>query len=294
MYIKILILIIWMVFTLPIHAGVWDSVKNIFAPQEKTNSPTIKILIAHDIDAAMMEVKGKYSIWDPYKNKKIGPTRFFGKSNLIQPLLAGLKWGEEFPDLYQISIIPGEQNGTVLVNGIEYQGMVTVYNIGGAISIVNEVDVEDYLSSTLDGHLDKTLSEEALAAAVISARTDAYYQIMMGRTNPYWDVEMKRAGFQGSAVMNRDEKLSKALISTKYMVLSRTDPHDTEIVPFPIELVSHRGKESIRKSGLPLDEVKTLAEKGDHAAKILSKIFPHTVVRLTYVNDDSSLGIVKK
>ncbi|MCB1119781.1 MAG: hypothetical protein KDK65_07465, partial [Chlamydiia bacterium] len=96
----------------------------------EAKEPMIKVLIAHDVSGVVLEAKGRYQIYDPH-TKEFVVKRAQGKRKLIQPLKEGLKWGEAFPDLYQLVFVPDSEKTTFLVDGVEYQGNVYVYDIGG-------------------------------------------------------------------------------------------------------------------------------------------------------------------
>ncbi len=157
------------------QAGVFDDWVAALWKTEKPVPPTIKVLVTHDKPGVVLEVKGKYKIYDPHQNMYIS-TRFIGKRKFIQAISDGLKWGEEFPGIHQIRIVPDDPNTTTLVDGIEYKGSIFVYDIGGTISVVNEIDIEDYLKSILEPQFDDNLLPETFASIAITARTNAYYQ----------------------------------------------------------------------------------------------------------------------
>lgn len=251
-------------FAATAQGGIWDSIKSAFVSSEKPKPPMIKVLIAHDIDAAMLEVKGKYNIIDPYKNTRLG-TRFVGKAHLIQALAGGLKWGEEFPGTYQIEIIPDDNTVTTVIDGIEYHGNIYIYDIGGTISIVNEVDIEDYLSSILALQYEKPVAEEAMAAAAIAARTDAYYKAT-NAPNPYWHVDAKKVNYLGNGVAHRKNGVDEALAATRYMVINRVGAYDN----------------------FSIAEADKAAKKGDSAAKILAKSYPNTTIELIHKNPNAT------
>jgi stage II sporulation protein D len=263
-----------------LQAGIWDTVKSVFVTPEEVKPPSIRVLIARDADGALLEVKGPYNIYDPYKNERLG-TRFVGKSNLIQPLLGGLKWGEEFPGTYQLVIVPDNQDVTTVVDGIEYRGLIYVYDVGGNISIVNEVDIEDYVNSILSVQFTKPLAKEAMAAAAIAARTDAYHQAL-STSNPYWQVDGKATDYLGVGVTQRANGVEQAVAETRYMVMSRTSGYEKTVTPFPVELIGRSKPATKGVSGLSLDLANNMAEKGHHADKILTKVFPGISIGLTH------------
>src|SRR5262249_11555913 len=145
----------------------------------------------------VLEVKGKYKIFDPHTKEHIS-TRYTGKRKFIQAVSDGLKWGEEFPGVHQLLVTPDGPDVTIIVDGIEYHGPVYVYDIGGTISVVNQVPVEEYVSSILSQHYREPLSPETLAAIAIAARTSAYYSAENPKSD-YWSIDAQQMGYQGFA-----------------------------------------------------------------------------------------------
>lgn len=254
--------------------------------------PSIKVLIVHDQPGVILEVKGKYKIYDPYSDKHLS-TRFTGKRKYIQAITDGLKWGEEFPDLHQLRITPDNPEVTTLVNGIEYKGNIYVYDIGGTISIVNEPDIEDYLYSTLSIQKPDVNSPEALAAKAIVARTNAYYLVANPKTK-FWAVDGQQVGYKGYAVIDLKNPFNSAIDATRYIILSRNGSDADEATPFPAFWISEANSAGGEKtiSRISLSSVETMAQRGDHAAQILAKAFPNS--SLVPMHYSSSKGNAQK
>lgn len=266
------------------QAGILDDwLTNLWRGQ-KPEPPTIKVLIVHDQPGVVLEVKGKYKIYDPHQNNYLS-TRFIGKRKFIQALQDGLKWGEEFPGVHQLKIVPDDKNTTTIVDGIEYRGTIYVYDIGGTISVVNEVDIEDYLASILEPQFDENLSPETFAAIAITARTNAYYQAMNPK-NTYWAVDAGSVEYEGYAVTKRATAVDKALQATKYMVLVLPNDQTKKNETFPAQWGSTTGgkvpKENAVFSRISLFQAEDLAKAGEHAAQILAKAFPNAQIVLMY------------
>lgn len=267
-----------------VEATPHDSIRRLAAMQQKEKLPSIKVLVVHNADSAVVEVKGKYQIFDPYKGSRLAD-RFSGKRNLMQPLADGLKWGEEFPGIFQLQIVPENSQVTTLVDGFEYRGSLYIYDVGGHISIVNELPVEDYLCSVMTSQIEGTHSDEALAATAITARTNAYHQIQMAK-NPFWHVEAEDVGYLGYGVTCRYNGIEEAINTTKHMVMSQGSPESGEIVTFPTQVIqagissSKPNKRTV--AVLSLEQAEKMAKSGNDAAQILAKVFPHTRIQLIY------------
>lgn len=259
-----------------LQAGPLDNWLNYLWKKEQTLSQPIKILIVHDQPGAILEVKGKYQLFDPNTDTYLS-TRFIGKRKFVQATRESLKWGEEFPGIHQIKIVPEENRATTFIDGVEYNGDVYIYDIGGTVSIVNEIDVEEYLKSTLIPQFDNSLPQEELAAIAIAARTNAYY-LAKHPKNTYWAVDASKVGYEGFGPIQRDSAIKKAINDTRHMVMVK----DGNL--FPAEWGSTTGGKTQRDkaifSRVSLFDAEEMAKKGEHAAQILSKAFPGSSIKL--------------
>lgn len=278
-----------MLLSIALLMGATHSEAAVFARIKETNftpnracDPMVRALILHDVDSASVEVVGHYMLVDPKDGSLISPPRVRGKLRDFEPLASGLKWGEEFPDRYQVKIIPSREDGHVAVNGVVYPGSITVYDVGGSISIVNEVPIEDYIMETLGPQLPTGLSPEALNAIVITARTDAYYQATHGRS-PYWDVDSTSVGYHGLADLGTiAEPLEAAIQATRYMVMTLPS-QDAQVAVFPAKWERAVGEEPAatgRKGPvLTVAQATSLSDSGANAAQILAKVFPNIYIQ---------------
>lgn len=266
-------------FCSSLQAGVWDNVASCFKGQTRSEPPTIRVLVLHNVEGANLQVRGRYSLRDPYTHTHIS-SRFAGKSRYIQAMGDGLKWGESFPGLYQLKIEPADHLMQVNIDGCEYEGSIYVYDVGGAISIVNQTSIEQYISSILANYEEQNLEPEALAALVIAARTNAYFQSVNPKNN-YWAVDGQKVGFQGSVCGN--SPLAKAIRLTRHMIMSKTGVYERVATPFAAQfgdLPSGQSAKDVEVSKISLEEANALAQKGEHAAQILAKAFPGTTIML--------------
>lgn len=265
--------------SLSLQAGLWDDMTSYFRGESPSEPPSIRILLLHDVEQANLEVKGKYSLIDPFTGKRES-VRFAGKNRTIQAAKDGLKWGEAFPDLHQIQIKPGSEQTVTIVDGRPYEGLVSVYDIGKTISIVNQVSVESYVRSILTNYSTQGLEPEALAAFAIAIRTNAYYQVNNPKTK-FWDVDAQKVGYGG---MESGSGLTDSAVNTtKYMIMSKTGIYEGKATPFNAQIGTYSGgqvgKDAV-VSAITLDEANAMAKKGDHAAQILAKAFPGTTIMM--------------
>lgn len=263
-------------FINPIQAGIWDSISNYFSPSPIKIDDHLKILVTHNKPGVILEVKGKYQIFDPNTNARLGKG-YIGKRKYIQPLSDGLKWGEEFPSIFQIMIMPDDKNTTTLVDGIEYKGNIYVYDIGGSLSIVNDISFDEYAKTVLSTNLEQPLPEEALAALAIAARTNAYY-MKKNSKNEFWDVDAKQINYQGYALSYPSNLVDQAVKVTHHMVMNQSST--PFVAKWDIVDAGNTLSGKLLESKISLDQAAMLAHQGEHAAQILKKAFPTTQVDL--------------
>lgn len=268
-------------FAASVEAAPLDHLKKVFSPDMPPQPPSIAVLIVHDRPGALLEVKGRYKLFDPRTNSYIS-SRFIGKRKFIQAVHDGLRWGEEFPGLHQLLIIPEDPKVTTVVDGIEYRGSIYIYDVEGQIAVVNGVNIEDYLKSILARRYLTPLSAEAAAAAAINERTKAYYQAA-NPTTPYWAVDAQEVGYKGFAVTGRNVPIEEALDATKYLVMSDGEAGADSAHPFlAAQWESADSTKGAVAPQIKLEQAEEMAKRGDHAAQILAKAYPGRSLQLMF------------
>ncbi|MBA2727942.1 MAG: SpoIID/LytB domain-containing protein [Parachlamydiaceae bacterium] len=264
----------------PVDAGIMDVLSRAFSTEAPPKPPSIRILLAHDEPSVFLEVKGKYKIFDPHTNSHIN-TGFLGKRRTVEATLDGIRWGEEFPGVYQIVIIPDAPDTTTLVDGVEYRGKVYIYDVGGSISLVNQITLEEYLSSVLPQGYPEALPPNLLEAIAITARTDSYSLAQSGN-NPYWDVDASKVGYHGHALSRTSKPLENAILVTQNLILHRDGKADWVVNPFAVSWKPASGAKTdkgVVYSAFTIEEAVKLANKGATAVQILEQAFPDTSIQ---------------
>jgi stage II sporulation protein D len=258
----------------------WNEIVGYFKGKEPPSPPSIRVLLVHDIDGVSLEVKGKYSIFDPFDKNANKSPRFVGKNRYMQALHGGLKWGENFPGVYQLTIQPDTKDTYIVINGQSYTGSIYIYDIGGTISIVNQVPIENYVRTMLTKVSDLTLDPETLSALAITARTNAYYQILNPKKE-FWAVDAQKVGFHGNVTI--PAAIEKAVLATQNMIMSKTGLYEGIATPFPCQFdtlaVGPVTKEVI-VAKFSTEKANQMAQKGEHAAQILMQAFPGITIML--------------
>lgn len=186
---------------------------------------TIKVLLKKDLEGALLEIKGGFKVIDPATGKRYSAgTR--GKRFFVFPLDNGIKWGEEYPGVFQVQVLPTSGDTTFLLDGIQYRGAVTMFLLDGKLSFVNELDVETYLKVTMANALPRTLHSAVRDSAAIIARTNAYYTALANH-DAYWHVNADDVKYEGYTKAYSDAEMDRSIDSTKYLVMT----YDSQ--PFP-------------------------------------------------------------
>ncbi|MBN1914510.1 MAG: SpoIID/LytB domain-containing protein [Parachlamydiales bacterium] len=200
-----------------------------------TNPEKIAILLEKDVSEALLEVRGPYSIYNPYDGTKIS-SGLFGKRYLLRTITTGIKWGEEFVGYHQITIVPKSHKTSIILNGIEYEGSIIVYKVGDKLNIINKLDIESYLKATLPLKFPYPYESEVMAAVSIAARTTAYMQVLSNK-NAFWHICASDVDYQGSIQNIPNSPVSKAVDATRDLILVKS--FEGEIYPFMASWTEH-------------------------------------------------------
>lgn len=277
----------------PLQADWFEGVKSWFGKKNEAAQPMVRVLVANNVDSVDLEVRGQYSLYDPFvRDSETGKekhgeeewisTRFAGKNRPVQMLDDGLKWGEAFPGQYQLKITLDKPESVALIDGKPYAGNLYIYGVEGKVSVINEVPMESYVYSVLSQCQVPTEGQpEALAALAIAARTNAYYQSINPKTK-YWAVEANKTGFAGNCVPQNSD-LKRAVDVTSHMMMSRTGVYEGVSTPFAAQfgpLQGGRSPKEVQEAKISFEEANEMANQGEHAAQILFKAFPGTTIIL--------------
>jgi stage II sporulation protein D len=83
-----------------------------------------------------------------------------------------------------LTFVP-QRGGRLFVNGNPYAGTITIRAKNGGISVVNEVDLEDYLHGVVPSEMPADWSMEALKTQAVISRTYALYQKRKNKNGDY-------------------------------------------------------------------------------------------------------------
>lgn len=185
---------------------------------EKAKPATIKVLLSKEREKVLLEAKGRYSMYHPL-SKLLLTEGSSTKKGWITPSENGLVWGEIIPGNFQIRLVPGDAHSSLLIDGIEYRGCIEIHDIKGKLYVINEVDIERYLKSTMTAQFPSEMDEEVMDAIAIVARTNTYY--LASKTSPsQWHVDAKEVGYEGCALTLQNLHVDRAINHTRFMTMT--------------------------------------------------------------------------
>lgn len=179
---------------------------------------TLKVLLVHGAERVFIEAKGRYSVFNLSDNLLVD-SGIFGKKGELSLIDGGIKWGEHHPHINHIRLVPGDSKSTFLVDGIEYKGCLNIRSFGGQLTVINEVDVETYLSATLNPKFPSKLPDEMAEAIAVVARTNAYYFLTHAQ-NPSWHVSAENVDYQGYAFTFQKPYITRAIERTRHLIMT--------------------------------------------------------------------------
>lgn len=193
----------------------------------------IKVLLAEDAQKAVLEVKGKYEVVDPRTGSHLSSGS--AKCYPIEAHSGGLQWGEGYPDIFQIAVLPLHAETTILVNGVEYRGALLVYEVSGRLYVVNDLPIEEYTQCMLAVKAPTELEDEAVSALAIVMRSDAYSKVLRSRS-AYWHVRARDVGYCGDGAGVWSDRYRRAVEQTSGMLLVASEVGGR---PIPAQFTDH-------------------------------------------------------
>lgn len=185
---------------------------------QKSKPATLKIRIVENGEGAIVEVKGRFEVFDPATHALLD-SGLFGKRHPIFADGTGILWGDRLPTFNNMRIVPGNQETTILVNGIQYRGCIEIYNIGGHLTLVNEIDIESYLKSILSSQIPMQCEESLLEAIAVIARTNAYY-LAQKSTQANWHATADEVNYYGYGMTLHNLAIDRAVENTRHIIMT--------------------------------------------------------------------------
>ncbi len=233
--------------------------------------PTVKVLLAKEREVLNVEVHGAHNIYDPLSGTKL-ESAFMGSSYYMYPTTDGMKWGQEFPGVYQLLVVPDEPSSTgVTVNGTTYGGVVAFYQVKDKLAAVNWISLEEFTSSLLSSiFLPQEVDQrEALASYAVIIRSKTYENMLVPR-NKFWDLQGEVCGYKGRSTTRLDEPFVQAMQGSRLVVMSPKEDSEGLTKELLADMLQT----------LPFETVVGLAQDGRTARNIIQRFSPNAEFQL--------------
>jgi len=115
--------------------------------------------------------------------------------------------------------IEPEIDGTLIVEGMRYRGVLRIFVFEGKLCVVNILNLESYVASVVGSEMGDKFSPAALAAQAVAARTYALYYIQKSSLKP-WDITTGTEAQVYRGVNIETDSARDATCSTKGFVLT--------------------------------------------------------------------------
>lgn len=257
---------------------------------QESKPATLRVLVEKMVPATFLEVSGRYHIYNPLDDSLLS-RGMLNKKHAVTLEEYGLNWGEKIPGLYKIRVVPLDTQTRILVNGIQYKGCLEIHAHEGKINVISEIDIENFLKTTLPFHIEKTTGSELMNAATIVARTHAYY-IAAKNKNKDFDIDGTTFNYPGNLLSARIAAIDEAVDTTRHAVLTFKGKL------FPASWTEDSaGKTAnfstiFRKTALTPSAVKLpIAMKDLGSRKWQFTVSKETLARLSYLDDLTSLDL---
>jgi len=180
------------------------------------DNQSVRVLILSDAKELKLAVHSTYEILDLNKNKKILSGKWLSQRNLKTDLRIHL--GEYAFDTDRI-IINSSKDGKIFVNGKYFRGELAILKKEKGFSVINILDIEDYLKGVLYHEVSPKWPLEVLKAQAIVARTFALYQNSVSKTKEY-DLTSDTFSQVYGGLFSEESKTNLAVDLTKGKVLT--------------------------------------------------------------------------
>ncbi len=138
-------------------------------------SKLIRVAVLREVDHFTLAVEGRHTVLDFNTGEKIGVG-----VRLLPALVAidhgKIRIGERVYDNQRLIIDP-RQDASLRVNDKHFRGMLVVINTGSALTVVNSIEIEQYIRGVLYHEVSDKWPLEAIEAQAVATRTYALYSI---------------------------------------------------------------------------------------------------------------------
>jgi len=144
---------------------------------------------------------------------------FFEKPITLKYSSKGIIVGSE---LYKVNALLIEPEGAspIMVNGRAYRGTISIHKVDSALTVINYVEIEDYIKGVIANEMLPSSDEEALKAQAVIIRSFGIYHILRYKDRLY-SIEANKILYKGKDT--EDPRSSKAVEATRGEVVYYND-----------------------------------------------------------------------
>lgn len=176
--------------------------------------PSIRVLILKDVREAQLAVYGSYQITGNLRTildqgQGLPRSRISVASDTITIGNKQYRNNEVW--------VAGSRDGDIELNGIRYHGEIRILQqFNGKLSVIGEVDLENYIAGVVGSEMFHSWNEDALRAQAITARTYAMYKRKVRQNNTY-HLDILELAYRGIA--GETEKINRIVQETRGVVM---------------------------------------------------------------------------
>lgn len=177
----------------------------------------VRVAVVKDAPSAKILIAGAYRIMDAVTSELLREDKYLSAVDIIS-VETGFKFGEIIVNADAILIVP-VGGARLYVHGRVFRGDIKVLRSADSITIVNIVELEEYLYGVIRNEVSTWWPMEALKAQAIAARTYVLYQMRESSGRNY-DVTADVSSQVYGGMFSERWRTNRAVDLTKGKVLS--------------------------------------------------------------------------
>ncbi len=184
-------------------------------------SHAIKIGLLTEVDEAGVGTDIAGRMISVHTNRTVATTEAL-KGYILVPYngsIAIRSAGKYFPLNTDSLVLRPDNDGFVSTKGRWYRGKLMVKNVGGKLTVINDINLEEYLKGVVPAEMPSSWESEALKAQAIAARS--YALANLGKQSKYgYDLKDNTEDQAYGGASSETSKTNKAVEDTLGLVLT--------------------------------------------------------------------------
>lgn len=181
---------------------------------------TIRVHVKTTDSGALIETRGTYKVIEPFSEEVLGSSAHADR-HWMEVLSDKLRFGNKETTHTQIALVPQEKSASLLIDGIQYRGVMVACAVNGSLYFINELPVEEFICASLSKTLKEPLPEATMHALAIVERTRAVSAVE-ANSGKNWHTAAENFGYVGYGNTLRKIGIEEALKATRSFILHST------------------------------------------------------------------------